>query len=490
MLKLLHPDDAGRLREFFCGAQYTSGRLQNEMGLSALPSRRLRTLPRMLDVTRQPTTLNTLVRWFFIGVPVARKQAREWIPDWVLKGLLDAGALTERGDSFEADLRITPLEKLLIASDSALQIESSKPSDLVLWPNPTTRLLSWFTVRRPTGRTLDLGTGCGSQAIQAAAHSETVVATDINPKAIEFTRFNARLNGVENIECLAGDSFAPVEGQKFDLIVANPPFFITPSKQYMFCDNNLDLDQFCRRLAREAPAYLNENGYFQMLCEWAQVAGEKWQDRLAEWLRGSGCDCWVLKGTSTDPSLYAQDRFHQSAPYSAETDDATFTDWMDYYRERKVEAIHGGMIVMRRRTGRNWIRIEDTPGRSPKPFGDSVVRMYANRDFLEANSSDEQMLSAKFKLFQDTQLEQELRPLDNGWQRTSTTLRLKDGLPFSLPVQPLVAEFLGSCDGQRTLGELTGELATKVNANLEQVRRECLAVMRQLVERGFVVPVC
>jgi hypothetical protein len=162
---------------------------------------------------------------------------------------------------------------------------------------------------------------------------------------------------------------------------------------------------------------------------------------------------------------------------------------MGYYRERKVEAIHGGMIVMRHRTGRNWIRIEDAPGSSPKPFGDSIVRMYANRDFLEANSSDEQMLAARFKLCSDAQLEQQLRPLENGWQRTSTTLRLMDGLPFSLTVQPLVAEFLGSCDGQRTLGELTEELAGNVNANPEQVRRECLAVMRQLVERGFVTPV-
>ena len=41
-------------------------------------------------------------------------------------------------------------------------------------------------------------------------------------------------------------------------------------------------------------------------------------------------------------------------------------------------------------------------------------------------------------------------------------------------------------DGSRTLAELTEALATKVNASLDQVRRECLVVMRQLIERGFV----
>ena len=388
----IDPDRARRLREFFAAAQYTHDRLQNEMALRTLPSRRLRTLPRMLDQTREPTALNTLARWFFIGVPVAAAQAREAIPGWALDTLAEAGALAARGDSIEPLIRITPVGSLLIASDPAMRIESNEPADLVLWPNPTTRLLSWFAIRNPSRRTLDLGTGCGLQALEAAAHSESVIATDLNPRAINFTDFNARLNGIGNVECRAGDTFTPVDGLKFDLILANPPFFITPSRQYMFCDNDLDLDRFCGRLARQAPDYLHENGYFQMLCEWAEVSGERWQDRIAGWLSETGCDCWAIQGTCTEPSLYVQDRFQQSTPYSAENDDATFAAWMAYYRERKVEKIHAGMIVMRRRAGRNWIRIDDMPGGAPKPFGGAVTQMFANRDFLEAHSSDERML--------------------------------------------------------------------------------------------------
>src|SRR5262249_44313091 len=153
--------------------------------------------------------------------------------------------------------------------------------------------------------TLDLGTGCGLQALEAATHSGVVVATDLNARAIEFASFSARLSGVENVEFAAGDAFEPVRGRKFDLIVANPAFFITPSKDHMFCDNNMDLDQFCRRLAREAPLHLNEGGYFQMICEWAQIEGETWQDRVTEWLQGRGCDAWVIKQTTTEVSAYA-----------------------------------------------------------------------------------------------------------------------------------------------------------------------------------------
>ena len=455
------------------------------MGLAVLPSRRLRTLPLMLDRTREPTVLSTLARWFFIGVPTG---SCGLIPGPVLDALLETGTLAREAGMLVPAVRITPIEKLLIVSDSAVDIESSKPSDLVLWPNPTSGLLSRFTVRNPSRRTLDLGAGCGLQSLGAAAHSETVVATDINAKATLYATFNARLNGVDNIEFLTGDTFEPVVGQKFDLIVANPPFFITPSRHYMFCDNNMDLDQYCRRLTREAPAYLHEGGWFQMLCEWAQVEGQPWQDRVAEWLGNNGCDAWVIKGTTADPSTYAQKRFHESAPYLPDQDDASFAEWMNYYRAQKVEAIHGGMIAMRRRTGSNWIRIDEMTVSAPRPFGSAVVQMFANRDFLEEHTSDEQMLAARVRISPHAQLDQQFRPSEGRWQHNSAVLRLVEGIPFSLPLQPLVAEFVGSCDGGRTLGELIDEFAGKVGAGPEQVRRECLGVVRQLMERGFIWP--
>jgi methylase of polypeptide subunit release factors len=483
MLKLPSPDQAECLREFFAVSHYTSEQLRDRMGLTVLPSRRLRTLPLMLDRTREPTVLNTLARWFFIGMPTG---SCGLIPDPVLIALLETGTLAQEGGMLVPLVRITPLEKMLIVSDSAVDIESSKPSDLVLWPNPTSGLLSRFTVRNPSRRTLDLGTGCGLQSLEAAGHSETVVATDINAKATLYATFNARLNGVDNIEFLTGDTFEPVVGQKFDLIVANPPFFITPSKHYMFCDNSMDLDQYCRRLTREAPAYLNEGGWCQMLCEWAQVEGQPWQERVSEWLGGNGCDAWVIKGTTADPSTYAQNRFRESAPFVPEQDDASFAEWMNYYRAQKVEAVHGGMIAMRRRTGSNWIRIDEMTVSAPRPFGSAVEQMFANRDFLEEHGSDEQMLAARVRISPHAQLDQQFRPSEGKWQHTSSVLRLVEGIPFSLPLQPLVAEFVGSCDGGRTLGELIEDFAGRVGAGPEQVRRECLGVVRQLMERGFI----
>lgn len=72
---------------------------------------------------------------------------------------------------------------------------------------------------------LDMGTGSGACAVAAARHARRVVAVDINPAAVRCATINALLNHVEHrIEVRHGDLFAPVAGERFDLILFNPPF--------------------------------------------------------------------------------------------------------------------------------------------------------------------------------------------------------------------------------------------------------------------------
>jgi len=72
---------------------------------------------------------------------------------------------------------------------------------------------------------LDMGTGSGVGAVFAAKYARRVVAVDINPAAVRCAGINALINGVEReIEVRHGDLFGPVQGEKFDLILFNPPF--------------------------------------------------------------------------------------------------------------------------------------------------------------------------------------------------------------------------------------------------------------------------
>jgi release factor glutamine methyltransferase len=71
---------------------------------------------------------------------------------------------------------------------------------------------------------LDVFTGSGVLAVAAALHgARSVLATDISRRAVLNVRINARLNGVR-VRSRRGDLFAPVPGERFDLVIANPPY--------------------------------------------------------------------------------------------------------------------------------------------------------------------------------------------------------------------------------------------------------------------------
>jgi release factor glutamine methyltransferase len=76
-------------------------------------------------------------------------------------------------------------------------------------------------------RVLEIGSGLGLAAVMAARAGASVVATDVVPAAVEVTRMNAALNGV-TVDARLGDCYAPVVGERFDVIATNPPQMPTP----------------------------------------------------------------------------------------------------------------------------------------------------------------------------------------------------------------------------------------------------------------------
>ena len=149
------------------------------------------------------------------------------------------GLLTEEEDSFRSFFRDDPVGRTLLVSDSFAV--GAVGRDIVSGKNPfATRLLN-LTPRLQLEDALDAFCGGGVQALPLAEHCENVTATELNSRAITFAELNAGLNGIEKIRWLQGDRFAPVEGQHFDLIVANPPFFIGPTVSRLYSDNEMEL---------------------------------------------------------------------------------------------------------------------------------------------------------------------------------------------------------------------------------------------------------
>ena len=89
-------------------------------------------------------------------------------------------------------------------------------------------------------RVLELGTGCGLFAVLAARAGARVVATDINPLVLACARKNADAHGASDlIDFRLGNLFEPVDGDKFDLVIFNPPYL--PVLDDEAIGNNIDL---------------------------------------------------------------------------------------------------------------------------------------------------------------------------------------------------------------------------------------------------------
>lgn len=95
--------------------------------------------------------------------------------------------------------------------------------DGVQAPKAGSRFFCNHLTVRAGERVLELGAGLGLAAVLAARAGARVVATDILPAAVETIRANAALNGV-TIDARLGDCYAPVAGERFDLIASNPPY--------------------------------------------------------------------------------------------------------------------------------------------------------------------------------------------------------------------------------------------------------------------------
>lgn len=107
---------------------------------------------------------------------------------------------------------------------------SFRVTPAVLIPRPETELLVELALARipqdTACRVLDLGTGSGCVAVSIARHRSRarVTATDRSPQAIEIAAQNARALGVDNVDFMPGDWFAAAGGERFDVIVSNPPY--------------------------------------------------------------------------------------------------------------------------------------------------------------------------------------------------------------------------------------------------------------------------
>lgn len=473
------PADDEALRTLFDAAGYHDRRLRDLLGqdgTAACPPDAA-VWRRRVATEQAAGTLFTLLA---AGADVTRAELFAALGDGGIAVLERTGLVQRAAGALRATVRLVPTDVGWLASDRRDSHHADAP-DFVVGVSPVSRRLMGLTVPRPVESALDLGCGCGVLALGLARHAARVVATDVNPRAVAMTRFNAALNGVSRVQPVEGDLFSDAAGGSFDLIVSNPPFVLSPEATFLYRDGGVNVS---RRILREAPDHLTENGWFQMLCNWPQRSGQEWWADVQSWIAGDGYDVWVLRERTLDPLSYAGVWLAQQYPDGIP--EAALAGWLEYLAREEIESVGSGLIVIRKTSGRPWQEFRDMPGFT-SPAGDSIARTIDARDWVSQRADDE-LLEARLSPSPDLEYREVRRPTAHGWNVTGPRLTSAAGLHFSVHGDPVATAIIGLLDGHRSLRGAAADLAAAHSISLDSLLPQLPGTFRQLLWLGLVLP--
>jgi len=452
---------------------------------------------------------------FVLGRPIARRRLAAALPRLGVDGAVRLGLAEAAGRAAEDEVRALVDLRPYAAEDGVGTADWWVVSDLgelatsgqlepehVLGVGGASVTLARCTIRTPVGRVLDVGTGCGVQALHASRHATAIVATDVSARALAFARLTLALNGVPldddagvtlgraGVQLRQGDLLEPARGELFDLVVSNPPFVITPRvpgvPEYTYRDGGLPGDEVVRRLVTGVGGVLAPGGVAQLLGNWEHRAGEPFEERVGGWLDESGLDGWVVQRELQDPAQYAELWLRDGGDPEPACRAELYAAWLDDFEARGVEAIGFGLVTLRRPVGGTATlrRVEDLLGPLDTPVGEHVAACLAAHDWLAAHD-DAALLQARLRVAADVTEERYHRP----GEEDPTVVLLRQGGGFGRVVRAstALAGLVGACDGELALGRIVAALAQLLDEPVGELTGRLLPAARGLVGDGLLL---
>lgn len=403
-------------------------------------------------------------------------------------------------------------DTLYLASDfGTLTRPEVLDGDFVLGLGGAGRTLIETTPREAVTTAADIGTGCGIQALALALHADTVIATDISERALEFTRLNAKINGISNIETRQGSLLEPLRGQTVDLLVTNPPFVITPQAargQFEYRDGGMPGDQLMRSLVRDIPHHLSDGGQAAMLGNWevsqpdAEAGPSAWhkaaQDEAAsadEAAVGSAAagqtSLMVIEREQLSPTAYAHTWIRDGGVVRASDKwNADTAAWLDDFASRGVEQIAFGWVRFKRGAGSEPVvaahRVSGPLGANAAGVAAFLDTRMAMLEWL-AGAEDSEIADTAFVRGSDIVEHRHHTP----GSENPSVIEMAQGTGFgqTLTVDTALAAFIGVADGTMTLRTVAGALAALLEVDSDKLCQQLVEQVRDILPLGFVYPV-
>ncbi|GAA2800352.1 DUF7059 domain-containing protein [Saccharopolyspora taberi] len=493
----LSPDRIDRLRDAFLAARYDADGVVDLLGAEAHAALGRGEPVPALRASTDAGALGTLVRLFLLGTAEPTAAVADALRPLPLDEAHAAGLLRTDGDAVRAGLDVRPHgagdESWWVVSDLDSELRGDgRPvdPDHVLGVGHASLSLVRATSRRPVGSLLDLGTGCGVQALHASTHAERITATDVSERALALAEATFRLNRVE-VELVRGEWFEPVRGRRFDQVVCNPPFVVGPARtDFTYRDSGLAGDDASALVVRQLPSFLNEGGTGQLLASWLHRGGEDWEDRVSRWLPPGGVDAWFVQRDIADPELYVG-TWLRDAGYDARSPEGQrkAAEWLDWFEANDVEGVGFGFVTLRRTdAARGEVVCEDLRHAFDDPLGPESDGWLRRVDWLRAHGSTEALLASRLVTAPTTVLEQVSSPSDEGWENVVHRLHRTDGPGWQHEVDDLGVRLLAGCRGAMPVGDLVELLALGCGEDVTELTAAAVPMLRELIRHGMVIP--
>ncbi len=467
-----------------------------------------------------------LTALFMLGEPVGAAALETALPRTGVAGALAIGLVvptqSASGEQLYApavDLRPHEAEdahgsvRWWVASDlGELVTGQALAPDHVLGIGRAGLTLAALTPRKPVETALDLGVGCGIQTLYLLRHVRQVVATDISARALEFTAFNVALAGVDSarVQLRQGNLLEPVAGQRFDLIVSNPPFVITPPSVRQA---GLPLMEYrdaggpiLPALVRGLEDHLNPDGVAVMLGNWEHREGTSWRTSVNQWI-GKSLDAWIIQREVQDPVEYAA-MWLRDGGLTPERSGVAFENalaaWQEDFDSRQVSGVGMGYLVFHAPGAvgdasaaapgaaatstpgavvEPWRVLEEVPTSGQGALGEHVAQVIAAHEALRG-LDDAQVAALKLRTASGLSKEEALTPTP---VPTAPVIRQAEGFGRVIAVgMPEVALLSASDEGLLTVAQIAAAVASLTSEDPAAVLADMVAATRTFAHAGMV----
>jgi len=292
------------------------------------------------------SNLENLVRLFLLRSSINKDSLIEILGKEIYQLFIALHVIQEKNLFVKSNIDLFQSDGMYFATDHRYMIfkEDKLKEDPVMYIGMDSHGLVQSAPRNSCKKLLDLCCGSGIQGIIASRYAKSIIAVDLNPRAIRFSRFNSQLNGLTNYKVVYGNLYDSITDKCFDVILANPPFVPSPQNALGFRDGGNNGEEVLKSIISNASKFLSDYGRLCIVSDLVDV--EHYKQKIIDWIGKNNFDCLVLKTAERNEILFSVPHckapFHQSYFEFNEEIDL----WINNFRENNLNSINFGYIFL------------------------------------------------------------------------------------------------------------------------------------------------